>query len=180
MVRFKPMMMMSGFLISDLVAHKFLPTLEDKLTTPSGAPGWEATFYDHDEEGNPRNKIASYDLNDTRVKLNDFLPEGLTPTWTIKLNGSLVNDATGPFEFGLTVSGRAKLWVDGKLTIDNWTKQRPGEFFYGQGSAEEKATIHLEAGKPVQISVEYTNTLPPNSGGRSISQPALMRGVVSM
>ncbi|KAG8958297.1 hypothetical protein FRC03_009268 [Tulasnella sp. 419] len=158
-------------------AHKFLPTLEDKLTTPAGKPGWLATFYDHDEEGNPRNEIAQFTLNDTRVKLNDFIPEGLTPTWTIKLKGTLVTDSTGPFEFGLTVSGRAKLWVDGNMTIDNWTKQRPGEFFYGQGSAEEKAVVDVVAGKPVQIDVEYTNSLPPNAGQRSLSQPALMRGV---
>jgi beta-glucosidase len=70
-------------------------------------------------------------LNDTRIKLNDFLPAGLTKEWTIKLNGILHVDSSGPFEFGLTVSGRAKLWLDDELTIDNWTKQTPGDFFYG-------------------------------------------------
>ena len=35
------------------------------------------------------------------------------------------------YELGLTVAGRGKLFVNGKLTVDNWTKQRPGEFFYG-------------------------------------------------
>jgi len=29
------------------------------------------------------------------------------------------------------ILGRAKLYIDGKLTIDNWTQQRPGDFFYG-------------------------------------------------
>lgn len=117
----------------NLLAHKYLPTLEANLTTPSGQPGWEAKFFDHDTSGEPLNQVASYVLNDTRVKLNDFLPEGLTPTWTIKLDGNLVVDSTGPFEFGLTVSGRAKLWVEDKLTIDNWTTQTPGDFFYGWG-----------------------------------------------
>jgi len=27
--------------------------------------------------------------------------------------------------------GRAKLWVDKVEIIDNWTKQTPGDFFYG-------------------------------------------------
>jgi len=58
-------------------------------------------------------------------------------------------DKTATYELGLTVagrrvtsvdsvhskakfpSGRGKLWVDKKLTIDNWTKQKPGDFFYG-------------------------------------------------
>ena len=65
------------------------------------------------------------------MKLNDFLPAGLTPTWSIKLTGQLQFEKTAEYELGLTVAGRAKLFVNGKLTIDNWTKQRPGEFFYG-------------------------------------------------
>lgn len=31
----------------------------------------------------------------------------------------------------MLLQGRAKLYVDGKLAIDNWTTQRPGDFFYG-------------------------------------------------
>lgn len=45
-----------------------------------------------------------------------------------------------------------------------------------QGSAEEKATLNLEAGKPVDIYVEYDNLSPAAKGVQS--QPALMRGVV--
>ncbi|KAG8904325.1 hypothetical protein FRB99_001910 [Tulasnella sp. 403] len=157
-------------------AHKYLPTLEDKLTA-GGKPGWEAVFYNHDADGQPSTRVASFILNDTRVKLNDFLPPGLTPTWTIKLDGDLVVDTTGPFEFGLTVSGRAKLWVDDKLTIDNWTKQTPGDFFYGQGTIEEKAIVDVTAGKPLKIYIEYTNTVAGDGGKEDLSQPALMRGV---
>lgn len=104
------------------------------LTAPSGEPGWEAVFYDHDENEQPRNPKAKYVMADTRVKVTDFVPPGLGSTWTIKLNGTLNPDITGPFEFGLTVSGRAKLWVDDVMTIDNWTKQRPGDFSYGCGT----------------------------------------------
>ncbi|KAJ1309840.1 hypothetical protein OPQ81_006605 [Rhizoctonia solani] len=156
-------------------AHKFLPTLENLLTTPDGQPGWEARFYTHDENQQPKDEVAKFVLNDTRVKLNDFLPEGLTPSWTIKLKGILRVDKTAPFEFGLTVAGRAKLWVNGKMMIDNWTHQRPGEFFYGQGSAEEKAVVDLNAGEAVDIYVEYDNLSPAPKGVQM--QPALMRGV---
>jgi beta-glucosidase len=107
------------------------------------------TFYNHDAEGNPAEEMGDFVLHDTRVKLNDFLPPGLTPTWTIKLRGSLTMDKTATYELGLTVAGRlvilvyyvhsqtsfllgrAKLWIDDKMTIDNWTKQTPGDFFYG-------------------------------------------------
>ncbi|KDQ59402.1 glycoside hydrolase family 3 protein [Jaapia argillacea MUCL 33604] len=163
-------------------AHKYLPTLENNLTTASGKPGWVCTFYNHDDQGNPIEKeIAQFTLQDTRIRLNDFLPEGLTPTWMIRLKGSLAFDKTAPYELGLTVAGRAKLWVDGKMTIDNWTKQKPGDFYYGQGTVEEKAVVDFTAGKGREIVVEYTNTFPPTTNEdaeeKPNSQPALMRGV---
>ncbi|KAG8948268.1 hypothetical protein FRC04_009906 [Tulasnella sp. 424] len=159
-------------------AHKYLPTLETQLTTSSGKPGWTATFFSNDASGQPTGEpLGEYVLNDTRVKLNDFIPAGLTPTWTMKLSGNLHVESDGPFELGLTVSGRAKLWVDDKLAIDNWTKQRPGDFFYGQGTIEEKATLELKASKPAKVYVEYSNVTPDDGRKRDLSQPALMLGV---
>jgi beta-glucosidase len=86
-------------------AHKYLPTLENYLVTPGGEPGWRCTFYSHDENGEISNPVQDYTLNDTRVKLNDFLPEGLTENWSIKLEGKLTVPTTGLFELGLTVAG---------------------------------------------------------------------------
>lgn len=88
-----------------VLAHKYLPTLENQLTTPDGKPGWLCTFYTQDEEGHPDREVASFVVEDTRIKLNDFLPEGLTPEWTIKLSGRLLVEESGPFELGLTVAG---------------------------------------------------------------------------
>lgn len=45
---------------------------------------------------------------------------------------------------------------------------------------EELGLIELEAGKPVDVYVEYTNTKPPAGPESDRSQPALMRGVVSI
>ncbi|PIL30463.1 hypothetical protein GSI_07162 [Ganoderma sinense ZZ0214-1] len=159
-------------------AHKYTPTLEAYLKTPSGESGWSCAFYNHDENGNPvGDAVKEYVLQDTRIKLNDFLPEGLGDTWTIKLRGTLTMDKTAEYDFGLTVAGRAKFYVNGALTIDNWTKQRAGDFFYGQGTVEEMGTVSLTAGQPVDILVEYTNTKPPTGSETDRSQPALMRGV---
>jgi beta-glucosidase len=69
----------------------------------------------------------------------------------MRLSGKLTVADTGPFEFGLIVagernlrpanascsivwtlcSGRANLWINNQLVVDNWTKQHPGDFFYG-------------------------------------------------
>ncbi|KAF5386631.1 hypothetical protein D9615_001768 [Tricholomella constricta] len=162
-------------------AHKYLPTLENSLVTPAGESGWLCTFYSHEEDGSLSDPLESFILRDTRVKLNDFLPKGLTSTWTIKLEGKLTVDKSAPYELGLTVAGRAKLWINGQLTIDNWSKQTPGDFFYGQGTIEEKSIIDATAGVAMDVLVEYTNTPPPDGadekGEGRLSQPALMRGV---
>ncbi|KAF8212521.1 glycoside hydrolase family 3 protein [Mycena galopus ATCC 62051] len=158
-------------------AHKYLPTLENNLQTDSGESGWLCTFYNHDSEENPTDAVASFVIKDTRVKLVDFLPPGLTQNWTIKLTGKLTVDKTAPFELGLTVAGRAKLFINEDLTIDNWTKQTPGDFFYGQGTIEERAVVDLAANVAVDVLVEYTNTSPPKEEEDVASQPALMLGV---
>ncbi|KAL0071632.1 hypothetical protein AAF712_001489 [Marasmius tenuissimus] len=156
-------------------ANKYHPTLESLLTTQDGQPGWTCTFYNHLPDGSLSDPVASFILQDTRIRVNDFLPAGLNEVWSIKLTGKLTVDKAVEFELGLAVAGRAKLYVDGKMTIDNWTKQTPGDFFYGQGTVEERAVVHLEAKKSVDILIDYTNTKPPNSA--IDTQPALMRGV---
>ncbi|KAG8855137.1 hypothetical protein FRB96_007175 [Tulasnella sp. 330] len=174
----------SAFLKSSYIVSPWAGISENapdgtKLTAPNGKPGWEATFFSQDAKGEPLEEVGRYVILDSRVKLNDTLPAGITREWTLKLNGSLKIDSTGPFELGLTVSGRAKLWIDDKMLIDNWTKQIPGGFFYGQGTREEKATIDVVAGKALKVYVEYTNTPPPTDGNakKDRSQPALMLGV---
>ena len=201
------------------IADRYLPTLENMMKTDTGKPGWTCTFHTLDENDEPLD-VASYDLTETKVKLNDFLPPGLGDEWGIRLRGYITVDHDMSFELGLAVAGslfsffqslniqltisiikgRAKLYVDGMLAIDNWTKQRPGDFFYGyasrlicivasahiiidsQGTAEEKAVVKLKAGRPVEIGVDYLNTSPPpgpnDDLAKRISQPALMRGLV--
>ena len=49
----------------------------------------------------------------------------------LKRRGNLTMEKTAEYELGVTVAGRAKLYIEGKLLVDNWTKQRPGDFYYG-------------------------------------------------
>jgi beta-glucosidase len=56
------------------------------------------------------------------------------------------------------------LFVDGKLVIDNWTRQRRGEAFFGCGSEEEKGIVDLKAGVKHRIYVEFCNVRAPADG----------------
>ncbi|KAF7964680.1 hypothetical protein HWV62_4193 [Athelia sp. TMB] len=162
-------------------AHKLLPMLDSNMTTLEGHPGWRCTFYNHDAEGKWSDVVLDSVIKNTVAKFSDFVPDGLTPTWSIQMKGQLTIEKSCPFELGLCVAGRAKLWADGKLLIDNWTTQRNGDFLYGVGTAEERGVINMTAGKPVEITIEYTNTRPPNapagSTERRTAQPGIMLGL---
>ena len=99
-------MMSIPFHDSQFTAHRYLPTVESLLTTPSGEPGWLCSFHNIDVRGEPTEEVvANFVLNDTRVKLNDFIPKGLKDNWIIKITGKLTVDRTMPFELGLAVAG---------------------------------------------------------------------------
>ena len=87
-------------------ADRYLPTLESKLKTEKGERGWACTFYRVDENGTFTEPVADFVLQDTRVKLNDFIPKGLGDEWGIKLRGFLTVEHDMPFEFGLAVAGK--------------------------------------------------------------------------
>ncbi len=49
------------------------------------------------------------------------------------------------------------MYVDGNLVIDNWTRQRRGESFFGSGTVEEKGIYQLKANTSHEVVVEYVN-----------------------
>ena len=48
--------------------------------------------------------------------------------------------------------------------IDNWSRQRRGDYFFGFGSAEERGVFHLEANKSHEVYVEFCNVCAPADG----------------
>ena len=90
-----------------------MPTLDFELTTPSGERGWIGAWYAHesDESMTPLNTpYKSQLVDETRIFISTSAPKGITRRWTMRLEGQLkprARDCT--FEFGLTVSGRAKV-----------------------------------------------------------------------
>ncbi|KAF8555424.1 glycoside hydrolase family 3 protein [Imleria badia] len=148
--------------------YMVMPTLDFELTTPSGERGWIGTWYAHesDESMTPLNTPYQTRLVDeTRISISTSTPNGITRRWTMKLEGQLkprARDCT--FEFGLAVSGRAKLFVDGKLVIDHWTRQRRGKSFFNSGSQEKKGRIAVKSGVKYNVLVEFCNVRAPADG----------------
>lgn len=93
---------------------------------------------------------------------SDGAPKELTERWTARVRAFLkpVSKDT-PFQFGITVAGRAKLYIDGQLVVDNWTKQKRGDAFFGTGTIEERGVFNLIAGKKHELFVDFCNVRGP-------------------
>ncbi|KIM49903.1 glycoside hydrolase family 3 protein [Hebeloma cylindrosporum] len=149
-------------------AYKTMPSLDYEMFTTTGERGWIGSWHKHtnDDSFTPVDEVLEERLIDeTRIFISTSIPEGITKRWTMKLRGQLKpreRDCT--FEFGLTVAGRAKLYVDGNLIIDNWTRQRRGNDFFGCASVEEKGTYDLKANMKHDILVEFCNVRGPADG----------------
>jgi beta-glucosidase len=63
--------------------------------------------------------------------------------------------ASGAWAFSLMNSGRARLFVDGALVVDNWTHVERGDSYIGMGSTEVRGECLLQAGSEVAVRVEY-------------------------
>ncbi|KIK31633.1 glycoside hydrolase family 3 protein [Suillus luteus UH-Slu-Lm8-n1] len=142
-----------------------MPTLDYELFTLSGERGWTGTWYAHQDDESMSALNTPYStrlVDETRIFISTSAPKGITRRWTMRLEGELKpRERDCLFEFGLTVAGRAKLFVDGQLVIDNWTRQRRGQSFFSTGSMEEKGRVALKAGIKHHILVEFCNVRAP-------------------
>ncbi|KAI0833346.1 beta-glucosidase [Trametes gibbosa] len=146
-------------------AYMQMPTLETEIVTDDGRNGWMGTFHSHESDESMiavDKPLATRYIDETRIFLSTDYPKELTKRFTLRLRGSLKpRDHDCNYEFGLISAGRAKLYVDGQLVIDNWTKQERGDAFFNCGSKEVYCTVSLKAGISYPIYVEYCNVRAP-------------------
>ncbi|KAF5348348.1 hypothetical protein D9758_010946 [Tetrapyrgos nigripes] len=146
-----------------------LPTLETMLTVEKDGQkeGWTVRWFKHKSDESMVSldePLAGQDrfVDETRIFISTSYPAELTRRWTLKLQGWLKpQEKDVEWEFGLTSAGRAKLFIDGALVIDNWTTQRRGDAFFGQGSQEDKGVFTLKAGVAHEVEVVYCNVRAP-------------------
>lgn len=81
---------------------------------------------------------------------------GLPAVWSARWTGTLTPTTTGLHRFSLLISGTAKLVVDGTTVISGTRRMR--RFFLGPYDYPLQGAVELTAGRPVDVSVEYTNS----------------------
>ncbi|KZS99622.1 uncharacterized protein LAESUDRAFT_765338 [Laetiporus sulphureus 93-53] len=141
--------------------YMLTPSLDWDMFTEDGRHGWMGTWYAHESDESimrVKEPLKTQYIDETRMFFSMSYPVELTKLWTLKVTGFLKPCETDcDFEFGLSSAGRTKLYVDGELVIDNWTRQTRGDAFSGSGLTEDKGVVPLKAGVKHEIVIEYCN-----------------------
>jgi beta-glucosidase len=139
-------------------AHKELPLLGTVLKTDKGQPGVTFRVYNDPPSVKDRELCDEIILDRTEFLLMDYNnPKVKSALWYADIDGYFTAEEDSDFELGLGVYGTAKLYVDGKLVIDNETKQTKGTLFFHCGTVEEKGILSVKKGQKYHIKVEFAS-----------------------
>ncbi|KAK7409319.1 beta-glucosidase [Neonectria punicea] len=137
--------------------HKLLPLLGTQTQLPNGKTGMSWNVF-ADPPGIPsRESVDHLELTKTEMHLVDFENDKVEALWYADLEGTLVAEEDGPYEFGLIVCGTAKLFVNDKLVIDNATKQVAGDAFYGCATREERGVVDFKKGEAYKVKIQFAS-----------------------
>jgi beta-glucosidase-like glycosyl hydrolase len=138
------------------------PLLGNLLTLPDAAQqGLQITFFaGHAFEGPA---VATKHWADSLIYLmsDGDVPDSLKgQQYCYRATGVITPRVSGSYTFSLANTGKAKLFLDEKLLIDNmeWTKVSNG--FLGCSSEDKMVGVELEAGRQYALRVDNVATLP--------------------
>lgn len=139
-------------------SHKELPLIGLLLKTDKGEPGVTFRAYNDPPTVKDREPVDEIVLTKTELLMMDYHCSNFKSLlWYADIEGSFTAEEDGDFELGLCVYGTAKLYVDGKLLIDNETRQTKGTMFFCCGTVEEKGILPMKKGQTYQIKVEFVS-----------------------
>ena len=151
-------------------SHQELPLL-DNVYTMAGVRGLMFRAYNDPPSTASRKCIEEIHVTSSNFFLTDFEHPDLNATiFYAEIEAFLTPEETGIWDFGLSVSGTAKLFVDGVEVVDNETQQVQGHAFFGSGTREKTGHIMLNAGQKHKILVTF---------GSGATSKLLPKGVVS-
>jgi len=100
-----------------------------------------------------------YVITKTELLFIDYSsPKIKSGTWYADFDGSFAVEEDCEWEFSLIVCGTARLYINGKLVVDNSVNQTQGSHFFSQATIEEKGRIQLKKGEIYAIKVEFGST----------------------
>ncbi|CAI7650624.1 unnamed protein product [Penicillium pancosmium] len=135
--------------------HQMLPLLGKHLRTEEDVAGFSLKIFNEPPTDASRKPLETRQETDSMVIFMDYNHPELQPTWYADAEGYFVPETSGTYDFGLTVHGTGRLYVDGKLLINNADVQRAGTSFFGSGTMEEVVSLEMEAGRKYKILTQW-------------------------
>ncbi|KAM0308679.1 hypothetical protein ACHAO8_009770 [Botrytis cinerea] len=159
-------------------AHKDLPLLDLALKTDKGERGISFRAYNEPPTAEDREIADEIILTKTELLMMDYYCSKLkNELWWADVEGYMTAEEDCDFEFGLGVYGTANLYVDGKLIIDNTTKQTRGTMFFSCGTVEERGVVSLKKGQTYHLKIEFASspTCKLDKGNNVLFGPGAIR-----
>lgn len=150
--------------------HTPLPPA-DRLIGPDGRPGLELRIVNGDDP----DADAAYAtrIDEASARFFGSVPRGVGPgPCMLTLRGSYVPAVDGPHEFGVIVTGRAGVTIDGTTVLSVRDEPERGEAFFGFGTAEKLTATEARAGQPVTVDVVLPMRRPFGAVRLGVREPA--------
>jgi len=165
--------------------YKYLPVLSAISKTRFGKPGLGLKAYDLPADDPSRKLLAETVVARSDLLLEDFMNDEIPGhVFYLDIEGLITPTESADYDFGVSVAGTARLFVDGELVVDNASRQTRGDTFFGAGTEEVRGTKHLEGGREHTVRIEYGSqpTSPLSKNGSSMLQRGGIRigGVVKV
>jgi beta-glucosidase len=127
--------------------HKSIPVLDrGTVTSEDGKMGLTLQIYDNpDFSGAP-----AYDQITDRFNFDwwgNSVPNINTENFSVCLTGTFIAPSGGVHTFGLTSLGQSRLYLNGKVLVDNWEQYKPG--------VEKTFQVQLTPGQRISIKIVY-------------------------
>jgi len=144
-------------------AWKSVPLMSRVTKTKEGQIGLTMKVFVEPPSVTNRKAVDEVFVNKSDILLVDYKhPLVKTYLYWLELDGTFTPDETAEYEFSLACAGSGKIYVNGEVVVDNETNQRPGNTFFGSGTAEEIGTLKLEKGITYNILTKF-GTFPTMS-----------------
>lgn len=137
-------------------SHKELPLLGPLLKTADGKTGFMFRAFNVSPDQPNRTMVDELHLVSSAGFLMDYVnPKIKSMTFYVDMEGFFTPDEDGIYEFGVTVVGTGKLFIDDEVVVDNTKNQRRGSAFFGSATVEEKGAKHLQAGRTYKVVLQF-------------------------
>jgi beta-glucosidase len=131
--------------------------LQPQHLVADGTPGLAATFFANEDFLGEVVHRARY--RDSRlVFLGAPGPAVPAASFSFRATSTFISPESGEHTFSMVQAGQARLVVNGQVVLDGVTDPpRRGHGIWGFGSAEITASVALVAGRPNELTIEYSS-----------------------